>query len=425
MQSHEDLTKRLAPSVRRRGLIVLLAGNFLMFGGFFMLVPLISVHYVNDLHFAAAAIGIVLAVRQLTQQSLTLFGGALADRWGPKGLLCWGLAIRAVAFGGLAWANSFISLFLLCILAAVGGALFDAPGRAAVAVLTEPAERARFFSLNGVVGGIGMTIGPLLGSLLLNYDFKLVCFAAGFCFALAAIVTAIWLPRLSITPDQSLLRGISLAAHDRPFVVFTALLGGFWFMWVQLSISLPLVAQRWVAPALSTPFGSITINGVAWVYALNAGLMVVLQYPLLRLAEHWLRPLPILIVGTGLMALGLGLIAATGSLGMLLGCVALFSIGAMLVQPTQQSVTAAMADPKVIGSYFGFNALALAFGGGLGNYMGGLLYDTAQRWQLPALPWLVFGSVGFAVTLGLLVLDRAQTKAQTRSTGPRRASSAS
>jgi DHA1 family multidrug resistance protein-like MFS transporter len=425
MQSHEDLTKRLPPTVRRRGLIVLLAGNFLMFGGFFMLVPLISIHYVNDLHFAAAAVGIVLATRQLTQQGLTLFGGALADRWGPKGLLCWGLAIRAVAFAGLAWANSFISLLLLCVLAALGGALFDAPGRAAVAVLTEPAERARFFSLNGVVGGIGMTIGPLLGSLLLNYDFKLVCFAAGFCFALAAIVTVIWLPHLSALPDQSVMHGISLAAHDRPFVVFTALLAGFWFMWVQISISMPLVAQRWVAPTVTTPFGPITINGVAWVHALNAVLIVVLQYPLLRLAERWLRPLPILIVGMALMALGLGLIAVTGSLGMLLGCVALFSIGALLVQPTQQTVTAAMADQTVLGSYFGFNALALAFGGGLGNYMGGWLYDAAQRWQFPALPWLVFAGVGFTVTLGLLLLDRAQTKAQTRSTLPQQASSAS
>lgn len=382
-----------------------------MFGGFFMLVPLISVHYVNDLGFAAAAVGTVLAARQLTQQSLTLVGGALADRWGPKGLLCWGLAIRSVAFAGLAWASSFISLLALCILAAFGGALFDAPGRAAIAVLTEPEERARFYSLNGIGGGLGMTIGPLVGSLLLRFDFSLVCFASGFCFALAALVTTIWLPPLLVAPEQPMLHGISRAAHDRPFVVFTGLLAGFWFMWVQLSISLPLAAQRWDAPQIATPFGSLPINGVALVYALNAGLTVVLQYPLLRLAERQLRPLPIVVVGTGLMALGLGLVAAAWSLGMLLGCVALFSLGAMLVQPTQQTVTADMADRAVLGSYFGFNALALAFGGGLGNYMGGWLYDTARAWEAPALPWLVFGGVGCAVAVGLMLLDRAYARA--------------
>lgn len=410
MQSHQDSQQPLLPSARRRGLIVLLVGTFLMFGGFFMLVPLISVHYVTDLRFTAAAVGLVLAARQLTQQSLTLFGGALADYWGPKGLLCWGLAIRSVAFAGLAWADSFISLLLLCILAAIGGALFDAPGRAAIAVLTEPAERGRFFSLNGIAGGLGMTIGPLVGALLVRFDFALVCFASGACFALAALVTTIWLPPLVVKSEQSMLGGISQAAHNRPFVLFTLLLCGFWFMWVQLSISLPLAAQPLGTPVITTPWGPLQINGVAWVYALNAGLTVVLQYPLLRLAERWLRPLPIVIVGTVLMALGLGLVATTATLGMLLGCVGLFSIGAMLVQPTQQTVTADMAEPQIVGSYFGFNALALAFGGGLGNLSGGWLYDMAKRWQMPALPWTIFCGVGLAVALGLLLLDRARSR---------------
>lgn len=423
MQPHQDSSPVLLPSARRRGLIVLLIGNFLMFGGFFMLIPLISVHYVTDLGFTAAAVGIVLAARQLTQQGLTLFGGALADYWGPKGLLCWGLAIRSVAFAGLAWADSFISLLLLCILAAIGGALFDAPGRAAIAVLTEPAERGRFFSLNGIAGGLGMTIGPLVGALLARFDFALVCFASGGCFALASLVTTIWLPNVVVKTEQSMLGGINQAAHDRPFVLFTLLLCGFWFMWVQLSISLPLAAQPLGTPTISTPFGPLSINGVAWVYALNAGLTVVLQYPLLRLAEHWLRPLPILITGTALMAIGLGLVATTETLGMLLGCVVLFSLGAMLVQPTQQTVTADMAEPRIVGSYFGFNALALAFGGGLGNFSGGWLYDMAKRWQMPALPWIIFCGVGLAVAFGLLLLDRARSR--TRSARVAHSSSAS
>lgn len=150
---------------------------------------------------------------------------------------------------------------------------------------------------------------------------------------------------------------------------------------------------------------------------------VVLQYPLLRLAEHWLRPLPIVIVGTALMAIGLGLVATTETLGMLLGCVVLFSLGAMLVQPTQQTVTADMAEPQIVGSYFGFNALALAFGGGLGNLSGGWLYDMAKRWQMPALPWIIFCAVGLSVAFGLLLLERARSR--TRSARVAHSSSAS
>jgi DHA1 family multidrug resistance protein-like MFS transporter len=67
-----------------------------------------------------------------------------------------------------------------------------------------------------------------------------------------------------------------------------------------------------------------------------------------------------------------------------------------------------MADPKALGSYFGFSALALAFGGGLGNYAGGWLYDVARDWGQPRLPWLTFGAVGAIVASGLLLLDRAR-----------------
>ena len=407
------LVATLSDRERRRGLIILLAGTFLMFGGFFMLVPLISVHYVRDLRFAAAAVGLALAVRQLTQQSLTLFGGALADRWGAKWLMCGGMLLRAAGFAGLAWARDLPSLIAMCILAALGGSLFEAPRSAAIAALTDARNRARFFSLMGVVGGFGMTIGPLLGAVLLAASWPLVCFASAFCFAVGAVLTGWLLPDVQIVAErQALGRGIAIAARDGPFVGLTILLGGYWFMWVQLAISLPLVAQQFAPLAVQTPLGTLPIGGVASVYTVNAGLTVVLQYPLLTLAQRYMRSPSILMLGTALMGIGLGAVAlATSTIGLLL-CVALFSAGALLVQPVQQSITAELADPTALGSYFGFSALALAFGGGLGNFAGGWLYDVARTLNAPALPWLTFGGVGAVVALGLLVLDRARFQGQ-------------
>ncbi len=399
---------------RRRGLAVLLADTFMMFGGFFMLVPLISIHYVEGLGFAAAAVGIALAVRQLTQQGLTLFGGALADRWGAKWLICAGMLLRAVGFAGLAWADTFWSLLLMCVIAALGGSLFEAPRSAAIAALTDPAGRARYFSLTGVVGGLGMTIGPLVGALLVASSWALVCFVSAICFGAGALVTALLLPAIAVPVErQPLGRGIGIAARDRLFVAFTLLLAGYWFMWVQLSISLPLVAQRFAPMEIATSFGTLRIGGGASVYTVNAGLTVLLQYPVLAIAGRFLRPLPIITLGAGLMAAGLGAIALATGMAALLSCIAVFALGAMLIQPVQQEITAEMAEPRSLGSYFGFSALALAFGGGLGNFAGGWLYDLAREWTLPALPWLVFGAAGSIVVVGLLALDRVRGRAET------------
>jgi hypothetical protein len=73
----------------------------------------------------------------------------------------------------------------------------------------------------------------------------------------------------------------------------------------------------------------------------------------------------------------------------LLACVACFSLGALLVAPSQQTVTAELANPAALGSYFGVAALALALGGGLGNLAGGALYGLGRQLGAPALPWLV------------------------------------
>ena len=385
----------LSAAARRRGQIVLLSISFLMYGGFFMVIPLVSVYFVERLGMAALVVGLALAMRQLLQQGTTLFGGALADRFGVRALIGAGVLIRAAGFVSLAWANTPGGLFAAMALSALGGALFDAPSKAAMAALTVERERAHYFAVNAVTSNLGMIVGPLVGALLIRYNFATVCMAAAACFAVIFGAVLLLPPIHVANSEQRMSFGLSLAFRDRTFVTYTALLMGYWFMWVQLSLSLPLVGEHITGSS----------DTVSLIYAFNAGLTVLLQYPILGLAERRLRPLPILVLGVALMALGLGSVAVVGSLPALLVCVGIFTIGTLLATPTQQTVAAALADPRALGSYFGVNALAPAFGGSLGHVTGGLLIDTARRIGVPALPWLTFALVGLASAIGLAMLS--------------------
>ena len=64
-------------------------------------------------------------------------------------------------------------------------------------------------------------------------------------------------------------------------------------------------------------------------------------------------------------------------------------------------MVASLANPVALGSYFGVASLAVAFGGGLGNFAGGALYDVGDRLHQPALPWLIFGAIGLVAAAGI------------------------
>lgn len=382
----------LSPREQRIGIWTVMIDWFLMNAGFFLIIPLVSVHFVDELGWAAAFIGLVLAVRQFTQQGLTVFGGALADAVGPKQLILLGLLIRSASFVMMGYATVPWVLLLSGFLAAIGGALFDAPQKATLAALAPPEELTSLYGRVGILQNVARTIGPLIGAALIAFDFRVVGLGAAAFFTLAFIVTWIALPPVAVCSDpQSGLRGLRFPLADRTFMVFTALMMGFWFMWVQLSIALPLQVK-----AITGDTGSVGL-----LFTVSAVLAIVLQVPALKLAQRLLQPVPIIISGLIAMALGLGLVALTHTLFQFYVTLFFFSLGTVLVLPSSQTVIAEMANPRARGAYFGVSSLALALGGGLGHISGGSLVDLAARWAWPSLPWLAFAVVGLASAAGM------------------------
>ena len=389
----QKTTLRQLPTQNQRGIITIMTLWFLMNAGFFMLIPLLSIHFVDRLGWAAAFIGLVLAIRQFTQQSLTMFGGALSDRFSAKKLIMLGVFIRAISFVVVGYATTQPALLFAIFFAALGGAFFDAPGKAVLAALAPEEMISDVYAKVGILQNSARMLGPLVGTLLIAFSFSVVGLAAAGFFMLAFFVAAFGLPDIAVsTGKQAVSQGLKIAFKDRAFVTYTALLMGFWFMWVQISIALPLKAKYLTGDT----------NGVALMLTVNGIIAIAVQVPALRLAQRYLLPLPMLILGMVSMAVGLGSVAWVHNINQLYLCIFFFALGTVLVTPNAQTVAATMADPKARGAYFGFNSLALAIGGGIGQIAGGTMVDLALVWHFPPLPWLVSAFVGTAAAIGLL-----------------------
>lgn len=365
-----------------------------------MVIPLMAVHYVDHLGWAAGTLGIVLAIRQFTQQGLTTFFGVLADRIGPRILISAGMLIRAVGFAAMAYAESFWPVLAAAMVVAVGGSMFEAPIQASIAALTYPGERRRFYARIGMVGGIGTTVGTQVGAMLIGYDFALVCLGGAAAFFSIFIAITFVMPSISASiGGDSTSGGIRAVLRDRTFVRYVAVITGYWFAWTQFGLTITLAAVAITG----------TDRAVSWIYLVNAIVTIGLGYTLPRLLERWLTPLQMQITGIATIGSGLLLVGLAGGTPGVLLAAAVFAMGAVMARPGQETVLANLASPSARGTYFGFAALALAIGGGLGNYLGGVIYDLGSDGTSP-MPWMLFASVAFATAL-LLWLSRERFSA--------------
>ncbi|QKJ86749.1 MFS transporter [Paramixta manurensis] len=377
---------------RRLGKAFLLVDNMLVVLGFFVVFPLISIRFVDQLGWAALSVGLALGLRQLVQQGLGIFGGAIADRFGAKPMIVTGMLLRAAGFASMAVAHQPWILWLSCILSGLGGTLFDPPRTAMVIKLIRPRERGRFFSLLMMQDSAGAVIGALIGSWLLSWDFRLVCWAGASVFVAAAGFNAWLLPAWRISTERtSMLEGMGRVLRDKRFCLYVLTLTGYYTLAVQVMLMLPIMVNQ----IAGVP------GAVKWMYAIEATLSLTLLYPIARWSEKRFRLEQRLMAGLFLMTLSLMPIGMTNTLQQLFMLICTFYIGSIIAEPARETLSASLASARARGSYMGFSRLGLAFGGAIGYTGGGWMFDAGRELAMPELPWLMLGSVGMVTLLAL------------------------
>ena len=377
---------------RSLGNYFLLVDNMLVVLGFFVVFPLISIRFVDQMGWAALMVGIALGLRQFVQQGLGVFGGAIADRFGAKPMIGTGMLLRAAGFATMAIAHEPWLLWFNCFLSGIGGTLFDPQRTALVVKLIRPKPRGRFFSILMMQDSAGAVVGALLGSWLLQYDFRLVCATGAVLFILCALFNGLFLPAWKLSTVKAPVReGLDRVLRDKRFVTYVLTLTGYYMLAVQVMLMLPIM----VNDIAGTP------AAVKWMYAIEACLSLTLLYPIARWSERRFRLEHRLMAGLLLMTLSMLPIGLVSSLQQLFMLICTFYIGSIIAEPARETLSASLADARARGSYMGFSRLGLALGGALGYTGGGWLFDAGKALHQPELPWVMLGMVGFMTLIAL------------------------
>ncbi len=378
--------------VRKTGRYILLLDNLFIVLGFYVVFPLVSTHFVSQVGWSALFVGFALGFRQFVQQGFGLIGGAIADRFGAKPMIITGMFLRSIGFISMALATEHWLLLISCLLSALGGLLFDPPRMGLTIKFTRPHERGKFISLLMIQDNAGAVIGALIGGILIDYDFQLVCWCGAFIFFLCGIFNLMYLPAYHIAIGKApIVNGMKMVLKDRKFTHYVLTLTGYYVLWVQIMLMLPLT--------ITNVSGSPSY--VKWMYAIQATISLCLLYPLARISEKYFRLDQRLKFGLLLMSFAFIIIGFTSQLSILLSLIALFYFGAIIAEPARETLATVLTNPKAKGSYMGFSRLGLALGGFIGYTGAGWLYDVAIQIGLPHLPWVILTLVGL-LTFGYL-----------------------
>lgn len=386
---------------------LLLLNQFSINVGFYMLMPYLAVHLSGELALAGWAIGLVLGVRNFSQQGMFLIGGTLADRLGYKPLIVAGCALRTAGFGLLGFVDTLPALVIASAATGFAGALFNPAVRAYVANDAGP-RRVEAFALFNVFYQTGILVGPLIGLVLTGVDFSLTCAVAAFVFAVLTVLQIRSLParKAAVRTDSSVLQDWRGVFGNRRFVRFAVAMVGSYVLSFQIYLALPLEARHVAGDGVG---GTVL---VAALFAVSGVLAIVGQ---LRVTGWFRRRFGTdrsLVIGMLLMAAAfLPPALPTPTIGVVayvpvLLSATLVAFGTMVVFPFEMDTIVALSGDRLVATHYGLYNTVVGVGILAGNLFTGTALDLARTAGVSALPWLALTAIGLFCAWSLHALNR-------------------
>ena len=330
-------------------------------------------------------LGVLLALYDGAEVLLKPVFGALADRIGPRPVLLGGLVGFAVASAVYVVVGNPAGLGLARFAQGAAAAAFSPAAGAMIARIAPDRRRGRAFGSYGAWKGLGYTLGPLLGGVLVNVGGYRLLFVV---LSVLAVVVAGW-AAVSVPRLPALARGrqtvIDLARRlsDRSFLAPTVALG---------AATAALAAGVGFLPVVGggAGLGPIATGAAVSVLAATAAL----SQPVVGRVRDTGRvsDRSALTIGLLAAAVGLGVPALLANLAGLLVAAVLIGLGTAVVTPVAFAALAGVCAPERLGQTMG----AAEIGRELGDAGGPLVVGA-----LGAGVGLASGFAGLGVLIAL------------------------
>lgn len=341
-----------------------------------LLMPFFALYVTQKFDKGMTEAGIILATNSIAGMIGATIGGAMADRFGRRGIILFGLVVSALSGLTLGFVNQFYFFYGLSVLVGLLGSAAHPAHQAMIADILPPEKRAEGFGMMRVISNFAWIIGPSIGGFLASYNFLYLFLSDAVISILTAILVFRLLPETKPQPkeheqaeDKSLLdtlRGYSVALTDRPFGAF-----------VVASILMILVYQQ-----MYTSLGvflrdvhHVNPQFYGLVMTTSAVTVVIFQFWVTRIIKRY-PPFLMMIATTFFYMIGFGMYGFVATIPLFMLAMVIITIGEMIGMPTSNVLAAHFAPEDMRARYMAVFGLTWTVPAMIGPWAAGLVIDN-------------------------------------------------
>ena len=376
---------------------ILLLGTLISSTGGFLVWPFLTLYLRRNMEVSMTTIGLLFTITSPINLLSQVVGGSLADRWGRRIMMAISLFASGLVMFGFGLVESLTSLIPLLVLNGVFGPLFRPAADAMVADIIEPQKRGQAYGLLRVAMNVGAAVGPSVGGFVATRSYFVLFLCGALASLLYFLIVVAFIsetkPQSSTTLEEKTEQageGWDVILRDIPFLVFCFINMLTCTVYSQMNTTFPVYLKE------NSCIGEAQYGQLM---ALNATMVVLLQFPITRITDRYRRmQMQMMALGAFLYALGFGAKGFIGTLPLFASSVVIWTLGEMVIAPVSTVLVADMAPETMRGRYMGVFGLTWGIGYGLGPTLGGAIMDNLDGRYI----WyaaLILGSMAAAAFL--------------------------
>lgn len=353
-------------------------GNTLLF-------PFFALYITQRFEVGMTQAGIMLGLSSLAGLFGNMLGGALADKFGRRSIIIYGLVFSAISAISLGLVNDLSVMYVVSILVGLIGSIGHPAHGAMVADILPEDKRQEGFGLLRIVGNMAWLVGPTIGGFVASKSFLALFIADAVFSCIVAGIVFLFLPESKPQPHPneepaSLLKTIS---------GYGTVMRNFAFMaFIVASILMTTVYQQMynsLSVYLRDNHG-IDPQGYGLLLSTSAITVILFQLFVTKLIK---RQPPFIMMGLGAIfySIGFMLFGVVAQFALFAMNIFIITIGEMIIMPVSQALVASFAPAEMRGRYMAFSGMTWLIPATLGPGLAGYILDNYN----PNLLWYLGG----------------------------------